>query len=350
MRAFDKVWNWIDRLALLLLRIQELRRARRPLSVVPRNGAFVICDGEMAQGRVLCEFSAHQPPSSEVVQATQQGFVVLELPPQDVLVAHMSVPAQAGAFLEGVVRNQIDRLSPWRANDVNYGYSAQPNEKQSGLLNVRLFIARSAAMDAMRQALTGLGLSLDRIVVRDPGDAASEPVVIWERLADAAIDDLRNARRRVTQVLAACVALSLVLSVWMVLSAQSIQERSAELTASNRALQRQMQTSAAVPAAGIEPARAAWHLKETAPSAVMTLESLSRALPDAAYVKEFDLQNDVLRISGLTSDAPLLVSALEDSGYFTDVHFFAPTTRTSDDKFAFHIEGRVKSDLLKAEE
>jgi len=72
------------------------------------------------------------------------------------------------------------------------------------------------------------------------------------------------------------------------------------------------------------------------------LEALSRALPDAAYLTELHLDNTTLRMIGLASDAPSLIAPLERSGHFTDVHFFAPTTRGPDGSlFSFHIEARV---------
>ena len=46
---------------------------------------------------------------------------------------------------------------------------------------------------------------------------------------------------------------------------------------------------------------------------------------------------------GLAADAPTLIARLEHSGHFTDVRFFAPTTRGSDATlYRFHIEAQVE--------
>jgi general secretion pathway protein L len=116
-------------------------------------------------------------------------------------------------------------------------------------------------------------------------------------------------------------------------------------------LQRQLQPArAASLSATADPAQRAWILKETAPSGMIVLETLSRALPDTAYITELSLQKSTVQIVGLTSDAPSLISPLEHFGQFTDVRFFAPTTRGPDGRlFWFHIEAQVEPHIGLAE-
>jgi general secretion pathway protein L len=93
----------------------------------------------------------------------------------------------------------------------------------------------------------------------------------------------------------------------------------------------------------------AWSAKEKAPSAVITLEALSRALPDMAYLTDLNIEGPTLRITGLTSDGPSLIAPLESSGHFADVRFFAPTTRSPDGTlFRFYIEARIQPRLQVA--
>jgi general secretion pathway protein L len=335
----------------LLLRWQEARRSRRLLTVTPQDNAFVVRQGTPGQESVLGTFSMEKPAPPEVTRAARQGFVVLELPPENVMVSRINLPSQARAFLDGVIRNQIERLSPWRANEVAHGYCAEPSHKQPNMLAVRVLIAPLAIMDAMRQSLAAIGLPVDRITTReislDPGPA----IVLWSQLANAPAEGLQQARRLISLVMASCVTLSLALCLWAGISSTAIQERNDELKTRVANLQRQLQRSRATSAdMAISSDSDVWSLKETLPSAILTIERLSRALPDVAYVTEFDLQQTTLRISGLTADAPSLIGSLEESGYFEQVHFFAPTTRMPNGKFSFHIEGQVKPGVVNAEE
>ena len=65
-----------------------------------------------------------------------------------------------------------------------------------------------------------------------------------------------------------------------------------------------------------------------------------------AYLTELALENGIIHITGFANDAPSLLVPLERSGFFSDVHFFAQTTRnTQSAQFVFHIQARVEPRL-----
>jgi general secretion pathway protein L len=294
-------------------------------------------------GSVLAVLSAGTPASNEVVRAARSGFVVLELPADNVVVRRISVPTQAREFLPGIVRNQIERLSPWQVGQAVYGFDAKLSQEDAAVLEVRVLITSRAVVDGARAELDAVALPVDRIVAREGGAQAAVPVALWSRLADAPRVSVERARRRIGAAIAAFVLVSIGLSVWAFSSAASIHGESEDLAARARTLQRQLQGSGTPQAMGsLGPAERAWFSKETSPSVVIVLEVLSRMLPDAAYLTELHLANTTLRIIGLASDTPSLIAPLERSGHLADVHFFAPTTRGPDGKlFRFHIEARV---------
>src|SRR5262249_16305181 len=111
-----------------------------------------------------------------------------------------------------------------------------------------------------------------------------------------------------------------------------------------KVLQRQIQAGHNLASlASLPPAERAWAAKETSASSVVTIETLSRALPDSAYLTELRLEGGTLRIVGLAADAPALLAPLEASKSFSNVRFFAPTTRGPDGLLSrFNIEARVE--------
>jgi len=80
-----------------------------------------------------------------------------------------------------VVRNQIERLSPWPADQVVYGFDAAASLKGAETLDARVLITPRANVDAALRDLGVLGVTADRIVAREPVDASAPPVVLWSR-------------------------------------------------------------------------------------------------------------------------------------------------------------------------
>jgi len=72
------------------------------------------------------------------------------------------------------------------------------------------------------------------------------------------------------------------------------------------------------------------------------LDALSQILPDHTYVTELRIEDNKLRLSGVTKDAPSLIALIEQSGRFTRATFSAPTTQSpSEPGERFHIEADI---------
>ena len=129
------IWKrWIEVLATLYLSWRESGRERRSLIVTRENEHVVVRRAEPSRdamlrdaqaGTVLATLTPGTEVSADVRRAADNSFVVLEFPDDKVFVQRITVPAQARKFLAGVIRNQIERLSPWPANDVVYGFAAE---------------------------------------------------------------------------------------------------------------------------------------------------------------------------------------------------------------------------------
>jgi general secretion pathway protein L len=271
--------------------------------------------------------------------------VIFELPANNVVSRQITVPAQARKFLSGVVRNQIERLSPWPASGVAYGF-AEAGAADAAVIEVRILMSARSDIDTVRQELAALALPIDRIVASglDTEGGVLAPVTLWSRPADASSESLASFAQAIGVVIAASVALSLVVASWALVSTASLRSESEDIAARSKVLQRQVQAGrTASSLAAMPPLERAWLLKSTSISSVILIEALSRALPDSAYVNEIRLEKDSLRIMGLAEDVPALLAPLERSEHMTDVHFVAPTARGPDGKmFRFSIEAHVE--------
>jgi general secretion pathway protein L len=349
--------RWIEILATLYLAWRDSRRELRSIIVTRENQHIVLRHAETGRdamlrdarvGTVLANVNPGTGISAELSRAVHDGFVIFEFPADKVVLRQITVPEQARKFLSGVIRNQIDRLSPWPVNSIVYGFVAETGTEDAAIVDVRILIASRTDIDSARQDLAALGLPVDRIVARgseiEPASKTAGSVTLWSRLADTSSDRLGGVARAIGIGVGASVAGCILLSSWAFVSTASIQSSSEDMAARSRVLQRDMRAGrTASSMASIPPAERAWLLKDVSISSVILIEALSRALPDSAYLNEIRLDNEKLRIIGLADDAPALLAPLERSGNLTDVHFFAPTTRGPDGKlFRFSIEAHVE--------
>ncbi len=67
--------------------------------------------------------------------------------------------------------------------------------------------------------------------------------------------------------------------------------------------------------------------KRDEPAVMVLIEAMSRALPDSAYLTEIEIHGRDTRIAGKSNDPTALITMLESTPQFEDVHFSAPTTR-----------------------
>src|SRR5262249_41229813 len=346
--------RWIEVLAKLVLAWREQRRSQRTLMISEEKGALLVhqsgADGRKAERKpqVLSGATARR-----VARSARGRFVILALSADKIVTRHLNVPTQAREFLAGIVRNQIERLSPWPPGEVMYGFAASDG---SASLDIQVLMTSRATIEGARAALASAGLQVDRIVARRPvPDAtptAREPVTLWSRMTDAPQEDLTTATRLIGAGLAASVAWAVILSIFTLTMASSIRRENEELAGRAQTLQRQLQAGRTPASMASLPApQRAWLSKETAASSVIVLEALSRALPDSAHLAEIRLEGTTLRIIGNADDAPALLAPLEQTGHLGNVHFFAPTTRGPDGRqFRFHIEARIEPHIKIADE
>jgi general secretion pathway protein L len=353
------VWRrWLDVLAGVYFEQCEAWRGRRALVVTRERGRLVIHRAsadvdrmaapgepiEQERSEIVAVIEPGRPVSDDVAQLAHGGFVILELPDENVAVRHVAVPAQAREFIDGIIRNQLERLSPWRADQAVHGFAVGPDSENQATLDVCVLIASREAVDAAREQLAAIGLSVDRVVASLRNAEGGKPVTLWSRLVDISPETRIRMRRQIGVGVAGTIAACLGLGLWAMVSAQFIRAESDDAATRIAALRRQLQAPLTLKSAASLPAnQRVWYEKEMSPSATIVLEALSRALPDTAHLTEFTLQGATLNIAGLTSDAPALIAPLEHSGSLTDVRFSAPTTRGADDAhFAFHIVGLVE--------
>ncbi len=266
----------------------------------------------------------------------------LVLRPSRFLFRPLELPKRATEYLEGIVRSQIDRLTPWTASEAVYSWTPPVDANE----RIHLTIAATArAMIApYLQAIGDLGAATIAVATVSPGSEPNATLMrVFEQRTRSAIDIGRIRAILVTVFVLTGLAAAISIGVAAVAGdnlATEQQDLQRKISA-RRAAMRGSQDIAGASAMQLLERR-----KHTRPSSVVVLEALSRLLPDHTYVTQLRVDGDKLQVVGMTRDAPSLIELIEKSPHFARATFFAATTRSPGEPGErFHIEARINPEF-----
>jgi general secretion pathway protein L len=301
---------------------------------VPKDEASQGDRIQFADGSVVGTLPPH------VLRAIRNNRVEIILRPSRFLFKPLELPRRAVEFLDGIVRAQIDRLTPWSAADAVFGWG-RPTDIASDRISITVVATARAVVQPILQAVSGLGAASIAILTAPAGGAATAAnIKVYDQSVGGMLDARRISRILMVVLLVAGAAAGLAAAADMVVggSLESEQLDLARRINERRALIRAGQEGLARSATAILDRR-----KQETPATVIVLEALSEILPDHTYVTELRVEGNKLQIVGITRDAPGLIRLIEQSPHFTRATFFAPTTRSpSDPGERFHIEARIE--------
>jgi general secretion pathway protein L len=275
--------------------------------------------------------------SAESAAALDGKRIELVLRSDRFLFRPLELPNRAADFMPGIVRSQIDRLTPWNADNSAFGWG-NPVEAAGEKIVVTIAATTRALLRPYLQAVAEIGIHSIVVFAELPEPSPDmSPIKVWEQTGRSAKHAGRIHQTLVRVLAAACITAAIAISANTILGV-SLDVQQDDL---NR------QISGARTALGtttpLGAQRALEQRKHDSPSVVLALETLSRILPDQTYVTELQLDGNKLRLTGITRDAPSLIGLIERSDRFTKASFFAPTTRSgSNVGDRFHIEAVVK--------
>jgi general secretion pathway protein L len=262
----------------------------------------------------------------------------LRLPPELLLEKHLTLPLAAERELDHVVAYEMDRETPFTAEEVYWSAAVEQRDRALGRLQIRLSLVPKALILPVVAALDQAGLHPTALYMVS---AEGTPRQIELDIVRHAEGPLR--RHAMTLAVAGCAALALVAValpfVRQALALGQVETRIADLKPAvdkAEALRRQIAgTGAGADVVAAERARLGDPLN--------VLAAATQILPDDTHLTDMSMRQRKISLVGQSAAAAKLIGALAVDPTFKDPAFSAPVTRMDSGKtdlFSISAEAR----------
>jgi general secretion pathway protein L len=263
--------------------------------------------------------------------------VVLRLPRGALLERSVGLPLAAEASLERVIHFEIDRYTPFAAEEVFWAAHVRTRDRVQGRLQAAITLVPRQAVQPVLEALAGLGLRVGLL----EGDVAGGDE---RRLPVAPRDERRERRQRVRLVAAgtlaavlaaAAVAVPFLRQSWAI---DALDARIAALQPSLAEAETLRQRLTARQAGSDVVASEQLQVGD----ALQTIAALTQILPDDTFLTGLVLQKREVSIEGQSANAARLIGLLSGDPVIRNAAFAAPVTRNDTGSDLFSIKADVR--------
>ena len=330
--------------SLLVCLPEELRRllARREqrLIVVPKGATATVFESQGGEPVTLGELDPQVPGSFQALLAgTKSGRrrMVVQLPEGQVLKREVSFPTQVRDNLAQVLGYEMDRLSPFQADQIYFDFRAIEDPTRADRLSVELALClRDKVQEWLRQ-LHEKGVPVEQVTWEGAWPKANL-LPASERPQRGT--GLFTANKLLLLLLLLLGAAALASPIWQM--QQTRDEREAEIVELKvraekvhelrTALERARQGSVAV-----------LQRKWEQPRMIDLLLELTDRLPDDTWVQNLDYDDGEVQIRGESAQATALINLLDQAPGITDVSFRSPVVQVAGGgRERFHISLKYK--------
>jgi len=265
---------------------------------------------------------------AELPRATTRT-TVLRLGEHDVLGKTLTLPLAAERELDQVLGFEMDRETPFKAEEIYWNHRIEGADRQNGRLSVRLVLLPKATLAPLLTALGQFGIRPRRAEIADGPDAG-----VYLPLEGDGGRAPHSSNRLMWSAAVCCAVLGLATIVTpfvrqeLALATLERQIAAGRAAAGEADSLRQEADRLAGSADFVERER------DKAGRPLAVLAAATRVLPDDTYLTEVELQKRKVTLTGRSAAAARLIGPLAADGTFRNPGFTAPVTRVE----ALHTE------------
>lgn len=298
----------------------ELRLRRRQATDEPDGRSFPL-GGDVAAQRESV-LAALRGASADRKAPPPEAVVVV--PPERVLRRRLTLPLATEDHLRQVLEFQIEQLTPFTPAQVHFGHRVVSRDPQRGLLQVDFCATPRAGADEALKALAAWGIAV-RGLVALPGREGEAPINLLPQAQPPMASVWRRAlwpwlAALVVLLALAALALPIVIKREASIALLPWLDKARAAAEATDALRKEVD-------ARLEAYNFAPQKKMQRPAVLVSLEELTRVLPDDTWVTQVDIKGTEVQIQGETGSSSKLVGLFEQSRLFTNASFRSPLTK-----------------------
>jgi general secretion pathway protein L len=318
------------------------RRGRRGAVLTLGPDESVVAERSADQERVLGNVASAAPDHDErlralLEQAKRRGRrVTLRLAGDLGLRKVLDLPLAAREDLEQLLRFEMDRLTPFKAEEVYFAQQVVGTDPAARRIAVELQLAPRRVVDQALATAQRLGLVARRVELAGAAPGA-EALNLLPGEAGAGARESRLNRALV--LLAAALAVTAV-----VIPLRRQQAALEDLETRVAAARAEAEESMALRARLDQLTQSAQFLvaqKTARPMVTEVLAELTRLVPDQAHIIQLELRDGTVQLHGYAATASELIGLLDQSELFKTPQFRSPVTqdpRSGSERFHVSVE------------
>ncbi len=270
----------------------------------------------------------------------QHADYILRLTPGQAIKKILYLPTAAKENLQQVVAFEIDRLTPFKQEQVYFAVKLVA--KEADKIKVLLVLSPKEVLDSMYEQLNGLAIQPQIADFSEAPNNYADELYPYNLLPEWARPKVSKTTQitswglgLLTLILLAAV---LVFPLWR--QGQVVEELRQQLhglEAESRLVQAQQLEIDEL----VSETERLIEVKQNAPQATELLNVLTELMPDGTWLTHLKLNNQRMQIQGQSAVASGLISVIESSGLFINARFVSPLTqdkRTGMERFQISME------------
>jgi general secretion pathway protein L len=332
---------WTQQIADLAAPVLHRLRSDEPdaVLVAPEPAGLRVVRRRRGGTTVIGSLSADAEPTElrRLLAGRRRDPVILQMP-TELLTCEVTLPAAAQASLDRVLRYEMDRLTPFAAEDVFFSHRLLSRDRARGVLRVEIALAPSRWVQPLLDRLLVLGAV--PVALEAPGQDG-----LARRISIVRADPARAARRALVSRLAVvtCAALAVaVVAVPLVRQSLALAEAEDRIAGLKPRVQEveALRQRIASGSAGAERLAAA---RAQAAAPLQMLGLLTDVLPDDTWLTSVGLHQRKLVLEGHSAAATRLIAAMASESRLRNPAFAAPVVRGENGGEVFTIQAEFGS-------